>query len=178
MVDPITMGTVAKGFEGAASLGVEAAKSAAGSAQASAFGAGGAQGGMGGGSKVLWEGSGIRGNLPANPIGAQGGMGGGPMPGGGQGGMGNDGWQKMGGGGYWRDRGYAPEPKELSGKVQERSTIQKIGDFLKDHKIGDKLELISQTQHSLNRFGTDMMGPDAKKYNPETETHRSTPRWK
>jgi hypothetical protein len=58
-----------------------------------------------------------------------------------------------------------------------RSTIQKIGDFLKEHKIGDKVHTIARAERSLNHFGTDMMGPDAKKYNIETEAHRNTPRW-
>ncbi|MFZ2412431.1 MAG: hypothetical protein WAW23_12735 [Candidatus Methanoperedens sp.] len=151
MVDPITIGAAAKGFEGATSLGVEAAKGAAESAAKSAIdtGAGGMGGGMGGG--------------PAN-------ISGGPMP---------SGFvpDPMGGtpcsvGSGVAEKTGAPQPQD------PRSPIQKIGDFLKEHKIGDKVHTISQTQHSLNRFGTDMMGPDAKKFNPETDIHRSTPRWK
>ncbi len=152
MVDPITIGAAAKGFEGATSLGVEAAKGAAESAAKSAIdtGAGGMGGGMGGG--------------PAN-------FSGGPMPGG----FVPDpmgGTQRGVGGGGGPGKTGAPQLQE------PRSPIQKIGDFLKEHKIGDKVHTISQTQHSLNRFGTDMMGPDAKKFNPETDIHRSTPRWK
>lgn len=154
MVDPVTITAATKGFEGATSLGVEAAKGAAESLQTSAVntaGAGGMHGGMGRG--------------PAN-------FSGGPMPGG----FVSDpmgGTQRSVGSGGAEKTG-APQPQ------QSKSLIEKANDFYKTHKdeiktIKDKVHTVAQAERSVNHIGTDMMGSDAKRNNPETNVR--APRW-
>lgn len=163
MVEPVTITAAAKGFEGATSLGVEAAKGAAESLQASAI--------------HIGEGFGGAGVVKDSIGGTQMGMGSStanfsssPMP-----------------------EGFVPDPlggtqhsvannaAEKTGAPQEsKSLIDKMGDYYKAHKsdintIRDKLHTVAQVEKSVNHIGTDLMGTDANRYNPET--NNSVPRW-
>jgi hypothetical protein len=150
MVDPVTIGsTVTKGIEGAGSVSETIAKSAAESLQKSAV-----------------ENPGIAGNISANK-----GIGG-PMP---PGGTDNPGGKVL-----WKGPG-TPGGKEVGPDRQiisqtPRTSIQKMGDFYKAHKGGmNKVRQVVHTERALNHAGTDLMGQDARRSNPETNVR--TPRW-
>ncbi|MGB8217411.1 MAG: hypothetical protein WCE94_08925 [Candidatus Methanoperedens sp.] len=158
MVDPVTIGaTVSKGIEGVGSVSETIAKSATESLQKSAV---------------------VNPGMANNPyfyaeISANKGLGG-PMPqGGGMGGAANPGGNENV---LWRGAG-TPEGKFVgSDRQTPRTSIQKMGDAYNARKAGlNKVRLVVQTERTLNHAGTDLMGQDAKRSNPETNVR--TPRW-
>lgn len=150
MVDPVTIGaTVSKGIEGAGSVSETIAKSAAESLQKSAV-----------------ENPGMTGN----PISANKGLGG-PMPGG---------TDNPGGKLCWKGSG-TPGGKEVGPDRQiisqtPRTSIQKLGDAYNARKAAmNKVRTVVRTERALNHAGTDLMGQDAKRSNPESNVR--TPRY-
>ncbi len=152
MVDPATLGVVTKGFEGAGSISETVAKSAAESLQKSAV----ENPGIGNNPYYLAE------------IGANNGHGG-PMPAGGTANPGGE--EKV----LWRGAG-TPEGKFVGPDRDvppERSRIQQLGDAYKLRRATlDKVRTVVRTERALNHTGTDLMGQDAKRSNPESRVRR------
>lgn len=155
MVDPVTVGaTVTKGIEGAGSVSESIAKSAAESLQKSAV----ENPGMANNPYFYAE------------ISANKGLGG-PMPGG---------TDNPGGKVLWKGPG-TPGGKEVGPDRQkisetQRTSIQKMGDAYNARKAAiNKVRTVVHTERALNHAGTDLMGQDAKRSNPESNVR--TPRW-
>ncbi len=153
MVDPVTIGaTVSKGIEGAGSVSETIAKSATESLQKSAV-----------------DNPGITNNpyfyaeISANK---------GPMP---PGGTDNPGGKVL-----WKGPG-TPGGKEVGPDRQTvsqtpRTSIQKMGDAYNARKAAmNKVRTVVQTERAINHAGTDLMGQDAKRSNPESNVR--TPRY-
>jgi hypothetical protein len=156
MVDPVTIGaTVSKGIEWAGSVSETIAKSAAESLQKSAV-----------------DNPGMANNpYSYAEISANKGLGG-PMPSGGT--------DNPGGKVLWKGPG-TPGGKEVGPDRQTvsqttRTAIQKIGDAYNARRTAmNKVRTIVKTERALNHAGTDLMGQDAKRSNPESNVR--TPRW-
>jgi hypothetical protein len=156
MVDPATIGaTISKGIEGAGRVSETIAKSAAESLQKSAV-----------------ENPGMTNNpYFSAEISANKGLGG-PMPPGGT--------DNPGGKLCWKGSG-TPGGKEVGPDRQiisqtPRTSIQKLGDAYNARKATmNKVRMVVKTERALNHAGTDLMGQDAKRSNPESNVR--TPRY-